>query len=159
MAIFGLWKDPKTYFWGARISISGSTYLSFGKHGEKYPDFEVDCDLLYGPENTSDHYEVFKTLPHTESTRQQIDAPGLVEHAKRLSSFLDKPDRTEDFYVDVMNFVGMQSHVLDELDEVLRAHSRELAQTNHPSGQKLSTPKPVTRATGNPTEQFFTEES
>ena len=90
MAIFGLWKDPKTYFWGARISISGSTYLSFGKHGEKYPDFEVDCDLLYGPENTSDHYEVFKALPHTENVRQQIDAPGLVEHAKRLSLFLDK---------------------------------------------------------------------
>ena len=159
MAIFGLWKDPKTYFWGARISISGSTYLSFGKHGEKYPDFEVDCDLLYGPENTSDHYEVFKALPHTENVRQQIDAPGLVEHAKRLSSFLDKPERTEDFYVDVMNFVGMQSRVLDELDEVLRAHSRELAQTNHPSGQKLSTPKPVARVTGNPIEQFFTEES
>ena len=159
MAIFGLWKDPKTYFWGARISISGSTYLSFGKHGEKYPDFEVDCDLLYGPENTSDHYEVFKALPHTENVRQQIDAPGLVEHAKRLSSFLDKPERTEDFYVDVMNFVGMQSRVLDELDEVLRAHSRGLAQAKHPSGQKLSTPKSVARVTGNPIEQFFTEES
>ena len=159
MAIFGLWKDPKTYFWGARISTSGSTYLSFGKHGERYPDFEVDCDLLYGTENTSDHYEVFKSFPFTETVRQQIEAPGLVEHAKHLSVFLDKPERTEDFYVDVMNFVGMQTRVLDELDEVLRAHSRGLAQAKHPSGQKVSTPEPVARVTGNPTEQFFTEES